>query len=204
MSLFLDFCLVAEKVGKVSSRLEKARLLGEYFALLPDTDLRRAALYLGGYRFPLREGRTVNVGGALLFSAIHAVSGNDETWLRQRLVATGDAGDLAFEAWEKWDDAPEGGTHTLENVEDELAALAQTGGSKLKGARVEAWLRGCCGPEAKYLVKMLSGDLRIGLKEGQVEDALAREYAGGRFGGSRGIGAAWTIRRSPLPTVPSA
>lgn len=176
VSLFLDFCRCAEEVGKVSSRLEKARLLGEYFALLPDADLKRAALYLGGYRFPLREGRTVNVGGALLFSAIHAVSGADETWLRQRLVATGDAGDLAFEAWESWQEAPHGGTYTLEDVEGELAALAQTGGSKLKSARVETWLRACSAGEAKYFVKMLSGDLRIGLKEGQVEDALARKF----------------------------
>ena len=178
MSLFLDFCLVAEEVGQVGSRLEKARLLGEYFAPLPDADLGRAALYLGGYRFPLREGRTVNVGGALLFGAMRAVSGADETWLRQRLVATGDTGDLAFEAWESWKEAPRGGQHTLEDVEGELAALAQTGGSKLKSARVEAFLRGCCGLEAKYFVKMLSGDLRIGLKEGQVEDALARKFGG--------------------------
>ncbi|MEJ7713833.1 MAG: hypothetical protein WKF84_29300 [Pyrinomonadaceae bacterium] len=31
--------------------------------------------------------------------------------------------------------------------------------------------------EAKYLVKLLAGDLRIGLKEGLVEDALARAFS---------------------------
>jgi len=172
MSLFFHFCECAEAVGANSSRLEKARLLGEYFSLLSDEDLKRAALYLGGYRFPLREGRTVNVGGALLFGAIHAVSGADETWLRERLVATGDAGDLALEAWGKLGDTvPE---LTLEDVETELSELAETSGSKLKAARVEKFLRTCTRLEAKYFVKMLAGDLRIGLKEGQVEDALAR------------------------------
>lgn len=174
MSLFLDFCVCADAVASVASRLEKARLLGEYFAALPGADLKRAALYLGGFRFPLREGRTVNVGGALLFGAIQTVSGADETWLRQRLVATGDGGDLAFEAWERWNEAPHDAVWTLENVEEELALLAQTSGSKLKSARVEAFLRRCTQSEAKYFVKMLSGDLRIGLKEAQVEDALAR------------------------------
>ncbi len=174
MSLFLDFCRCAEAVAGVSSRLEKARLLGEYFGSLPDADLKRAALYLGGYRFPLREGRTVNVGGALLFGALHLVSRTDETWLREKLVQTGDGGDLAFEAWERWNDAPQTATWTLGDVEEELALLAKTGGSKLKSARVEAFLRHCTAVEAKYFVKMLSGDLRIGLKEGQVEDALAR------------------------------
>ncbi len=126
MSLFLDFCACADAVGSVSSRLEKARLVGEYFAALPDADLKRAALYLGGYRFPLREGRTVNVGGALLLGAIQGVSGADETWLRERLVRTGDPGDLAFEAWTDWKGALQTGELTLENVENELALLAQT------------------------------------------------------------------------------
>lgn len=175
MSLFLDFCGVAESVGQVSSRLEKARLLGEYFSGLEDADLKRAALYLGGYRFPLREGRTVNVGGALLFAAIWNVSGQDETWLRERLVATGDGGDLAFEAWEKWEGAPVQSSLMLADVEEEFARLAQTSGSKQKAHRVEAFLRQCAALEAKYFVKMLSGDLRIGLKEGTVEDALARQ-----------------------------
>lgn len=174
MSQFFDFCSVADAVGNVSSRLEKARLLGEYFAPLPDEDLKRAALYLGGYRFPLREGRTVNVGGALLFGAIWNVSGQDETWLRERLVATGDGGDLAFEAWGKWDKAPTTSTLTLGDIENELALLATTSGSKLKAARVEGFLGRCTAIEAKYFVKMLGGDLRIGLKEGAVEDALAR------------------------------
>ena len=174
MSHFFEFCQTAESVGKVSSRLEKARLLGEYFALLNDADLKRAALYLGGYRFPLREGRVVNVGGALLFGAIWNVSTQDETWMRERLVATGDAGDLAFEAWEKWAEAPTSSTLLLQDIENELALLATTSGSKLKAARVEAFLRRCVAVEAKYFVKMLSGDLRIGLKEGAVEDALAR------------------------------
>ncbi len=174
MSLFFEFCQTAENVGQVSSRLEKARLIGEYFANLNDENLKRAALYLGGYRFPLREGRVVNVGGALLFSAIWNVSTQDETWLRERLVATGDAGDLAFEAWQKWTEAPTTSVLTLQDIENELALLATTSGSKLKAARVEAFLKRCAGVEAKYFVKMLSGDLRIGLKEGAVEDALAR------------------------------
>lgn len=178
MSLFLDFCACADAVGSVGSRLEKARLLGEYFAVLPDADLKRAALYLGGYRFPLREGRTVNVGGALLFGAVQAVSGADETELREALVRLGDPGDLAFEAWAGRPDAPQSGELTLQQVEEELALLAQTSGSKLKAARVEAFLRRCGASEAKYFVKMLGGDLRIGLKEAQVEDALARQYGG--------------------------
>jgi DNA ligase-1 len=153
--------------------LEKARVLGEYFSTLSDDDLRRAALYFGGHLFPLREGRTVNVGGALLFGAIRAVSGCDEDWLRERLVARGDGGDLAFEAWEKAA-LQSDKTLSLAQVEAEIAILAQTSGSKAKLARVVEFLGSCGALEAKYFVKMLTGDLRIGLKEGAVEDAIAR------------------------------
>ena len=34
-------------------------------------------------------------------------------------------------------------------------------------------LRGLSAPEAKYLIKIITGDLRIGLKEGLVEEAVA-------------------------------
>src|SRR5262249_71581 len=52
--------------------------------------------------------------------------------------------------------------------------LAATAGSKLKTAQVTELLGRASPLEAKYLVKLLAGDLRVGLKEGSVEDALAR------------------------------
>jgi DNA ligase-1 len=173
MSLFLPFCHVAERVGATTLRLEKAKILGEYFASLVDEDLKRAALYFGGYLFPLREGRTVNIGGAALFAAIYTVTKCDETWLRERLVACGDAGDLAQEAWIQAERNIESALELAE-IEVEIARLAQTAGAKAKLARVIEILERCSALEAKYFVKMLSGDLRIGLKEGAVEDALAR------------------------------
>ncbi|RYG64119.1 hypothetical protein EON80_19835, partial [bacterium] len=172
--MFQEFAQTAEAVGQVSSRLEKARLLGEYFAALTDADLERAALYFGGHLFPLREGRTVNIGGAALFAAIRDVTGADEDFLRERLVARGDHGDVALEAYDKWPEAPVQSEMTLEEVESFIAKLAATSGSKAKTGAVQAMLQHLTGPEAKYLVKMLAGDLRIGLKEGAVEDALAR------------------------------
>ena len=176
MSAFLPFCSTAEAIGAIASRLEKAQILGEYFAQLADDDLRRAALYFGGTPFPLRENRVVNIGGAALSSVTREVSGADADWLAQRLVATGDAGETAFEAWEIWPDAPRESTISLEEIENVLAQLAATRGSRAKAELVAQTLRRATALEAKYFAKMLSGDLRIGLKESAVEDALARLY----------------------------
>ncbi len=176
MSVFLPFCQTAEAIGATASRLEKAKIIGEYFAQLPDDDLRRAALYFGGTPFPLRENRVVNIGGAALSSVTREVSGADADWLAQRLVATGDAGETAFEAWENWADAPQSATLTLAEIENALARLSGTRGSKAKAEIVIEILKRATALEAQYWAKMLSGDLRIGLKESAVEDALARLF----------------------------
>ena len=174
MSAFLSFCQTAEAIGATSSRLEKAQILGEYLRNLSDDDLRRAALYFGGTPFPLRENRVVNLGGAARATATRQVSGADADWLAQRLVVTGDAGETAFEAWETWPEAPHNAMLELNEIENALAQLAQTRGSKAKLEIVVEILRRATALEAKYWAKMLSGDLRIGLKESAVEDALAR------------------------------
>lgn len=176
MPAFISFCQTAEAIGATASRLEKAAIIGEYFAQLPDDDLRRAALYFGGTPFPLRENRVVNIGGAALSSVTREVSGADADWLAQRLVATGDPGETAFEAWESWPDAPQTTALTLAEIEGALAQLAATRGSKAKAELVAQTLKRATALEAKYFAKMLSGDLRIGLKESAVEDALARLY----------------------------
>jgi DNA ligase 1 len=171
---FIRFAHTAERIAATTKRLEKAALLGDYFTSLDDPDLLHAARYFAGYAFPLRDQRTTNVGGAALLTAIEAASGAEPDWVRTRLVAHGDAGDVAREAFAAafGEDAPS--RHTLAGVAAALETLAATSGSKRKVELVTALLQGASPQEAKYLVKLLSGDLRIGLKEGAVEDGIAR------------------------------
>jgi DNA ligase-1 len=171
---FLRFAQTAEQVGATTKRLEKAAILGGYFAALGDDDLLRAARWFAGYTFSLRDQRTTNVGGAALVAAILAATGADEEALRVRLVALGDAGDAAEEAFAASPNAELPPTLLLADVAAFLETLAATSGTKRKLALVTGFLRRAAPLEAKYIVKLLAGDLRIGLKEGAVEDALAR------------------------------
>jgi DNA ligase-1 len=174
---FLDFSQTAEEIGKTTKRLEKAGLLARYFGRLSDRDLLLVARYFAGHIFPLRDQRTINVGGATIFRALENVTGVDPERLAKRLVHYGDLGDLTAEVF-----AAGGVTSankvelTLEQLAGALEALAFTAGSKKKLEMVTELLDGAEPLEAKYLVKILSGDLRIGLKEGAVEDALARMF----------------------------
>ncbi len=173
-SAFLHFAETAESVGATTKRLEKAAILGLYFAALPDDDLRHAARYFAGYTFPLRDQRTTNVGGAALLAAIIAVTGADETHVRERLVALGDAGDVAHEAFAASPQVALVPVLTIPQIAAFLETLSATAGTKRKVELVTGLLREASPLEAKYVVKLLGGDLRIGLKEGAVEDAVAR------------------------------
>ena len=174
MTSFLQFAATAEQVGATTKRLEKAAILGAYFTALSDDDLRHAARYFAGYTFPLRDQRTTNVGGAALLAAIIAVSGADETTVRQRLVALGDAGDVAREVFDASAQAALVPVLTLSQIAAFLETLSATAGTKRKVELVTGLLREAAPLEARYVVKLLAGDLRIGLKEGAVEDTVAR------------------------------
>jgi DNA ligase-1 len=171
---FLRFAETADFMTTTTKRLEKAARLAEYFRSLEDADLAIAARYFAGHLFPLRDQRTTSVGGVAILAAIEAVSGWTPEQVRERLVVLGDPGQVAEEAFAAAGRQGSDGGLTLQSVAAHLDVLADTAGSGKKRALVMDLLA-LAGPlEAKYLVKLLAGDLRIGLQEGAVEDAIAR------------------------------
>ena len=174
---FIHFAIVAEQIGATTKRLEKAALVGSYFTSLSDNNLVLAALYFAGYIFPLRDRRRINIGGAALLSAISAVTGEEKTSLQEKLVKLGDPGDVTARSFSH-NPRFEGlqPILTLAELSHRLEQLAVTTGTKRKVELVTQLLKIATPLEAKYIVKLLAGDLRIGLKEGAVEDAIARLY----------------------------
>jgi DNA ligase-1 len=171
------FAGVADAVGATTKKLEKAALLGAYFSGQADEDLSLAARYFAGHVFPLYDARTTNVGGGMLRDAISEVTGLEVENLRPRYVRLGDSGDVAFEAFAETKGSVN--THptlTLADTQALIGRLSETRGTKNKKALLVEALKDATPPEAKYLVKLLVGDLRIGLKEGLVEDAVARAF----------------------------
>lgn len=167
---FARFAATADAVGATAKRLEKTALLAEYFAGLPDADLPLAVRWMAGRLFPLHDQRTVSVGPALLRDVIAAHSGLETDAVRAHLVRHGDLADVAREVWPE----AEPGALTLAGVESALEELAALRGTKRKTEAVRALLAGTLAGEAKSLVGLLQGDLRIGTKAGGVEAALAK------------------------------
>src|SRR5688572_20424256 len=166
---------VAERVSATTRKLEKAALLGEYLSRLDDADLGRAARYLAGHQFASNDARTTNVGGAIISAALLEATGMSGEELSPIYVRLGDAGEAAFEAVASARRFSEQ-TITLEETESLIARLSATRGSKEKTRLLTAVLSHATPLEAKYLIKLLVGDLRIGLRESLVEDAVARAF----------------------------
>lgn len=170
---FIQFARTAESVSATTKRNEKAAILGAYFASLKDEDLAIAARFFAGSIFAHWDQRTTNVGGAALLNSIETVTGIERAELTGRLVALGDIGDLANEFFLLRDPQPPQSLK-LAAVYAAFESISAANGSKLKTAMLTDLLSRSLSLEGKYIVKLLAGDLRIGLKEGSVEDAVAK------------------------------
>ncbi len=169
------FARTAESVAATTKKLQKAALLGDYFPQLSDEDLARAARYFAGQQFAQSDARTTNVGGRIISDALIGATGLATDGLGARYARWGDVGDVAFEMFSeaKAGNQPSLSLAATENL---LERLSSTRGKIAKTAVLTRTLHNATPLEAKYLVKLLSGDLRIGLREGLVEDAIARAF----------------------------
>lgn len=170
-----SFAECAEAVAATTKKLEKAAILGTYLETLSDADLARAARYFAGHQFASTDARTTNVGGSIISAALSEATGFSPEDLYPRYVRLGDPGDLAAEVVKEAKRSAQP-TITLAETESLIARLSETRGIKNKTALLTTVLHHATPLEAKYLVKLLAGDLRIGLREGLVEDAIARVF----------------------------
>jgi DNA ligase-1 len=174
--LLESFARTAEMVAATTKKLEKAALVGAYLHELDDADLARAARYFAGHQFAMNDARTTNVGASVLREALSEATRLSVENLRPRYVRLGDSGEVAYEVILETKGETLAPSITLAETESLIERLSETKGTKNKKALLASVLAGATALEAKYLVKLLVGDLRIGLKEGLVEDAIARAF----------------------------
>ena len=168
----LNFANAGAAVGSTSATLEKTRVLAEYFRGLEEDDLRRAAVFMSGRAFSPSQRRTLGLGWSAVSKVITGLSGLDDEELSRIFRKHSDMGDWAAEALE-------GRTNpepvTLEEVEATLEAIRTARGAK-KAAPLEQLIRRMDPRSVRFFIKVISGELRIGLSEGLVEAAIAEAF----------------------------
>jgi len=168
---------VADRVAATTKTSEKTAILAAYLVSLDADDLPVAAVFLTGRPFPETDPRTVGIGWAGLAAAVREVAGADEAALGRAYDRSSDVATSVRDVLTEAGHAPDpAGEPTLAEVRaafDEVEAAAGTGA---KQARLEALLGRCSPATAAAVVKVLTGELRIGLREGLLEAAIARAF----------------------------
>ena len=169
----LKFSRTADAIGATASKLEKTRVLAEYLRELEPADLRLAAVWMTGRAFSPNDPRVQNLGGSTMWRAVQALTQLEADELGSTYLKYSDPGDWAFEVLQ-------GRTHPrptgLQDVAQAFDRMAATGAQQAKLEELTLLLDRLQPLEAKYVIKILASDLRIGLQEGLVEEAVAQAF----------------------------
>lgn len=179
----LAFATTCEAIAATPSKLAKIERVAHYLRSLPEPDLAAAARYFTGNPFAQREERTLAIGGRTLVAAAQAAWGVSDDALAGAYRETGDigaalgrlmrpgGGDLGLFAQAPL--TPAG----LKTLLDEVAAASGKAAQKRRVylcTQILAATRDSL--EATYVIKIMTGELRIGLREGLILDAIASAF----------------------------
>ncbi|HYO77109.1 MAG TPA: DNA ligase, partial [Thermoanaerobaculia bacterium] len=167
-----DFTATANAIAATTKKSEKERILAEYLRSLDDAALARAVVFFSGSPFARREERVTGVGGAAIGDAVAEATGrsHEEVWAPWPKYA--DPGDTIAESFP---DDPSRDI-TLAELGEWFERIATTQGAGAKKELLVALLRKVDAQGARYVVKILTRELRIGLVEGLVESSIAKAF----------------------------
>jgi DNA ligase-1 len=172
---------VAEAVAGTTRTSEKTRLLAEYLRSLPAGDLAAAAVFYTGRPFPEADQRALGLGWSTIAEVTARVSGAGPGALGEAYDRSSDLGTAVADVLAGRPDRPAGGEApgpppSLPDVSRAIAEIETASGAAQKGDIFGALLGRCDPLTAKYVVKVLIGELRIGLREGLLDAAVASAF----------------------------
>lgn len=173
MSLFLDLANLGEQLAATKKKLVHSALIGAYLKQLAPQEIAPASRLLIGRILPESDPRIVNISGAALNRVLESVVGAPVEWSGTAV----DFGDAVAQWLAKRDWKAQG--EPLELLEvyqayEDIAHLTGAGSRSRKDELLAALFRRASIVEAKYITKQLSGEMRVGVSEGALLEALAR------------------------------
>ncbi len=182
---YAEIAAAYEKIEATTKRLEMTDLLVTLLKATPSDLIDKVAYLTQGKLYPDFEGVEIGVAEKLAIKALIRASGRKESEIEADLKKTGDLGVTAQNFLTKRRQSLLGVSKalTVQQVYDTLDKMAKTSGS---GA-VDTKLSLLCGllsdaspQEAKYILRTVTGKLRLGIADMTVLDALAIAYGGGK------------------------
>ncbi len=184
MTSFQGFAELCQKVEGVSGTLEKIDIVAAFLAELEETELAVASNFVMGTVFPPGSDLVMGVGPSILYEALIKACGCPASLVLEMLRATGDPGLVASKIVEKRRPlnfaAFMGGDQiSITDVHQRFLAIARASGRKsheVKVKNLQFLFSQATSLEAQYIARLAIEDLRIGVGEGGVRDALAKAF----------------------------
>ncbi len=168
---------LAERVAGTTRTSEKTALLADYLRTLTPSELPIAVVFLTGRPFAEADQRATGLGWAAISTSVAALAGIPRSALGEAYDRWSDLGRAVEDVLTAAGHAPDPTVSpSLEQVAETYAAIEAASGPARKAALLGSLLERCDPLTARYVVRILSGELRIGLREGLVEAALARAF----------------------------
>ena len=172
-SEFLQFANVGESIAATPAKLEKVRLLSEYLLTLNREQLPAVTIYLTGRAFAQSDLRTLQIGWAVIYRALLAATKITDAEFHRIAASHGDLGKTAFDVL---DGRTSPKPFSILESRDLFEKLHRARGPIAKTELLQTCFADLSAREGQYVVKILTGDLRIGLREGLVEEAISRAF----------------------------
>ena len=165
---------VAARIAATSRTKEKVSTLAEYLRSLTPAELPLAVTYLTGRPFPERDSHSTGIGWAAIAAAAEQIVDAGPGALGASYNQSSDLGQAVGDLFAAQGHVPED-SPTVVEADAAFTAIAAARGQQ-KQAPLRAMLERCDPLTARSVVKVLSGDLRIGLREGHLEAAVAAAF----------------------------
>ncbi|MBN1644931.1 ATP-dependent DNA ligase [Candidatus Woesearchaeota archaeon] len=160
-----------------SKRLEKTHYLSEFLKTIDSADLSKVLLLIQGKVFPSWDKRKIGVAARLLLKAIQISTGIDP---EKEWKQTGDLGKAAEQLVERKKQVTLFSQEltvdkVFENLQ-KLASLEGTGTVDKKVKLISELLTSATPLEARYIIRTVIEELRVGLGEGTIRDSIVWSY----------------------------
>ena len=181
---FLTIAEIFEEMHKTNSRLVLIDHLVTLFKSTPVNTIKKIIYLLQGKLSPASEGIELGLGEKLTIRAIAESSGISVKEVEEKYGKIGDLGETAKEiAKNKYQQTLLSEKITIERIYSTFEKIAKSLGSQsqiIKLRLVSSLLNDATPLESKYIIKFLLGNLRLGIAEYSIIDALAIAFTGNR------------------------
>ena len=173
-----------EKIEATTKRLEMTDYLVELLQKTPKELIDKVVYLTQGKIYPDFVGIEIGIAEKLATKALSRASGLTEEKIEEDLKHTGDLGETAQKFLEKRVQAtlfqqPLIVSKVYETLE-KMAKTTGAGSIDMKMSVLAGLLTNASPKEAKYIIRTVTGNLRLGIADMTVLDALAIAYGGGK------------------------